>query len=88
MADFEVLSAVPISRIFLHLQNPRFEPVPTEDGAIAYLCNEENVYPLAVDIVENGLNPLERFALIPELSSGKTAKTNYIVAEGKLLPLE
>lgn len=77
------LDAVPIGRIFLKLDNPRHEPYDTEAEAIEYLCEKENVYALARDIAKNGLNPLERFALVPvdkKKSSGADAR--YTVAEG------
>ena len=42
---------VPVSRIFLHLQNPRHEPLETEAEVIERLCGKEDIYPLARDIV-------------------------------------
>ncbi len=70
--------AVPIGRIFLDLTNPRHDPFATEDECIVYLCREEDVLPLARDIVAIGLNPLERVALIPI----KGQKNAYTMAEG------
>ncbi len=72
---------VPISRIFLYLQNPRHEPKDTEAQVIEHLCREEDVYPLARDIAKFGLNPLERFALILDNNSTGSIK-NYFVPEG------
>jgi hypothetical protein len=73
---------VPVGRIFLYLENPRHNPVETEERAIAQLCEKEEVYPLARDIVKHGLNPLERFALVP-LGADKGGKnSNYSSAEG------
>ncbi len=72
---------VQVSRIFLSLDNPRHAPVDTEAKAITLLCEKEAIYPLARDIVRHGLNPLEKFALIPtgkKLGRG----ANYYVAEG------
>ena len=79
----EFVEAVPIARIFLHLSNPRFEEVQSEAEAIERLCRDENVLPLARDIVAIGMNPLERFALVPTKPKG-SAKTrkSYIAAEG------
>lgn len=75
--------AVPVSRIFLSLHNPRHEPVQAEVRAIEKLCAKENVYPLARDIVKHGLNPLERFALIPLPATGQIkTPLNYFCAEG------
>ncbi len=71
---------VPVNRIFLSLDNPRHVPLNTEAEAIAYLCKNEMIHPLAKDIVELGTNPLELFALIP--TGDSRAKPNYRVAEG------
>lgn len=75
------LEAVPVSRIFLSLTNPRHEEYESEAQAIARLCEKEAVYPLARDIVKNGLNPLERLALLPAKKGVKTT-LNYNAAEG------
>jgi hypothetical protein len=69
---------VPIGQIFLDLSNPRHEPLATEDEAIQYLCDKEEVWTLARDITAIGLNPLERVALIPI----KGQKGAYTMAEG------
>jgi hypothetical protein len=69
---------VPIGRIFLDLSNPRHEPLTTEDEAIEYLCDKEEVWALARDITAIGLNPLERVALIPI----KGQRDAYTMAEG------
>lgn len=77
------IDAVPVSRIFLHLANPRHEPFETEAKAIAYLCDKEFVYPLARDIADHGINPLERFALISaEKRKSNQTPNNYYVVEG------
>jgi hypothetical protein len=69
---------VPIARIFLDLANPRHVPFATEDQAIEYLCEKEDVLPLARDILRIGMNPLERVALIPVKGQAKA----YTMAEG------
>ncbi len=69
---------VPIRRIFLDLSNPRHVQFSTEAQAIEYLCEKEDVLPLARDITRMGLNPLERVALIP--IRGQT--NSYTMAEG------
>lgn len=66
---------VAVDQIYLDLENPRHEPYDTEAEVIDYLCRNENILPLAKDIVDNGLNPIEPFAL---LADGET----FIVAEG------
>ena len=63
-------------RVFLDLNNPRHEPFDDQHTIIEYLCHDEQVLPLAKDIVRNGLNPLELFALLPH---GEDA---YVAAEG------
>ena len=64
---------IPVDRVFLQLENPRHEPYKTQSEVIGYLCRHEHVLPLANDIVEIGLNPLERFAVLRdfELREGK-----------------
>lgn len=72
---------VEIDRIFLDQENPRHKPYEAQSEVIEYLCNHESVLSLARDIVANGLNPIEQFALIPDDNSGSSPDT-YIVAEG------
>jgi hypothetical protein len=77
------IEVVPIGKLFLLPDNPRHEPLDTEEEAIDHLCEHEAVLPLARDIVEHGTNPLERFALIPiENSSKSSGAKSYHVAEG------
>lgn len=70
---------VEIDRIFLDQDNPRHKPYETQSEVIEYLCNYESILSLARDIVANGLNPIEQFALIPDNDDGNDT---YIVAEG------
>lgn len=56
---------ISLSKLFLDLKNPRHTPSGTEADAIEYLCDKEDVYPLARDIATNGLSPIEMFAVIP-----------------------
>lgn len=72
---------VDVDRIFLDQENPRHKPYETQGEVIDYLCNHESILSLARDIVENGLNPIEQFALIPDEEADESAST-YIVAEG------
>ena len=79
----EEADAIPVSKIFLHLKNPRHNEVDREAQAIEALCNDEHVLELARDISRYGLNPLERFALIPTGRSGSQQRsTTYYAAEG------
>lgn len=86
MADAETVSAVPkpmqieIGELFLDSDNPRHKPVDDEPDAIRLLCENEKVFELADDIAKNGLNPLERFAVV--LAPGAGDSGPYIVVEG------
>jgi hypothetical protein len=80
MAEVEFLDSIPVGRIFLLHSNPRHEPFETEGEAIAYLCEKEDVYPLARDIVKHGLSPLERCGIFP--ADKKPSGGSYFVAEG------
>lgn len=71
---------VEVDRIFLDLENPRHDPYELESQVIEYLCRHENILPLARDIVANGLNPIEQFALIPD--DTESDPPTYFVAEG------
>lgn len=72
----EFATMIDVDRVFLDLRNPRHDPYEDHDAAIYYLCHKERVLPLAVDIVNHGLNPLELFAVIAD---GDDA---YFAAEG------
>ncbi|MBB4952738.1 hypothetical protein H4S14_000780 [Agrobacterium vitis] len=67
---------VDVARVFLDKENPRHEPFEDQDEAISYLCEHEYVLPIARDIAEHGLNPLELFALL------RGANSTFIAAEG------
>jgi hypothetical protein len=57
---------IPVSRLHLHLSNPRHEPLKSETEAIAHLCNDELVTELAQDIAARGsLSPLEVMGVMP-----------------------
>ncbi|SED93174.1 hypothetical protein SAMN05519104_4778 [Rhizobiales bacterium GAS188] len=80
MAAPKRLDSVPVGRIFLNLSNPRHVEFETEGQAIAFLCDNEYVHPLARDIVMHGLNPLENFAVIPV--DKRNAAAGYYIVEG------
>ena len=67
---------VKLGQVYLKLNNPRFEPVTTEDEAIEILCKEEKVFGMAKDIVAVGLSPIDLTVLIPIKSKA------YQVEEG------
>lgn len=77
------LDSVPINRIFLWLNNPRHIPFESEAQAIEFLCEKEDIYPLARDIAKHGLNPLERMAIFPtDKRKFNKPDASYYVAEG------
>ncbi|MEH6788970.1 hypothetical protein [Parasphingorhabdus sp.] len=80
MANVQFLDKVPVGRIYLLHSNPRHEPFETEGEAIKYLCENEDVYALARDIVNLGMNPLETCGIIP--ADKKKSGGTYFVAEG------
>lgn len=54
-----------ISNISLYKKNPRHDEKSSEKEVIEYLVSNEDVYNLAKDIVENGINPMEVFGIFP-----------------------
>lgn len=75
----ELVQLIDLDKIYLDKENPRHEPLKNESEIINYLCQSEQVYPLAKDIVKHGLNPLEVFAVIDDSDETNEA---YIIAEG------
>ncbi|MDP3192051.1 hypothetical protein [Rhodoferax sp.] len=75
--NFEEIS-VPINRLHFYPQNPRREPMADEDAIRAALCADEGVINLAKHLSANGLNPLDRIAVIahPKLPQ------HFVVVEG------
>lgn len=84
MEDGPTMQPIKFGSVFLDLENPRHDPYENEDQVIDYLCRYENVFPLAKDIAQVGLNPLEIMAVIPDDGSdeGDAGEPTYIVAEG------
>lgn len=82
MSDALNMRPIEVARIFLDLENPRHDPYEDEAQVIDYLCRYENIFPLAKDIAQNGLNPLELLAVIPESDDEGGGKATYTVAEG------
>lgn len=71
---------ISLDRLYLDTKNPRHDVFANESEVIEYLCSNDQVYQLAKDIVENGLNPLESVAVVAD---GYNAKDpTYIVVEG------
>jgi len=54
------LGPIDVERIFLYEENPRHEPILTEQEIIEHLCKDEAVFNLARNIAIAGLNPLEQ----------------------------
>lgn len=80
MAD--QIESIDLHRIYLDQRNPRHEILVSEAEVIQYLCSNEQIIELAKDIVLNGLNPLEIFAVIIDRTSDSDRDTVYIAAEG------
>lgn len=62
--------------IYLDTENPRHDPIKDQDKIIEYLVSNEKIKPLAKDIVNNGISPIDLFAVLED-DSGR-----YIVLEG------
>lgn len=69
---------VPVNRVFLRTDNPRFSggPLENESAAIEKLCREEDILALATDIADIGLNPMDVAGVM------KADKKTYITGEG------
>jgi hypothetical protein len=69
---------VPVNRVFLRTDNPRFNggPVENEAEAIEKLCSEDDVLALATDIADVGLNPMDVAGVM------KADANTYITGEG------
>lgn len=80
MSNLGIPENILLSRIFLLHSNPRHGPFDSEAESINYLCDKEDVYSLARDIVKNGLNPLELCGVIP--ADKKQTGGTFFVAEG------
>lgn len=73
------VDSILVSDIDLDVDNPRHTPLATQDEVIEYLCKGEQVYQLAEDIIQFGMNPLELFAILPR---ARKSRVPYVVAEG------
>ena len=62
--------------IYLDDQNPRHDPIKDQPKIFNYLLNKELVKPLAKDIAEKGLSPIELLAVMQDKGG------SYIVLEG------
>lgn len=82
-ANSQVLSmeraAVRLDQLDFDLNNPRFDPLPDQIAALQAMVDikpPSKLVKLAEHIVENGINPAERFILV------KAPKGRFIVVEG------
>ena len=79
----ETIEDIEIDRIFLYEENPRHEPLQSQDEIIEHLCRDEQVPELAEHISQEGTNPLELVGLVARAESGKRGtKKTYEVWEG------
>lgn len=74
------IKMIPVDRVYLDLENPRHEPMETQDEVIDFLLKDEQVLQLAADIAKHALNPLDLFAVVENEGGGKNE--TYTVAEG------
>ncbi len=83
MATTRHLDSVEVDRIYLYEENPRHEPIDTQDEIIEHLCKDEQVFNLARNIADAGTNPLELLGLVQVSGSGAAStKKVYQVWEG------
>ncbi|SDY54580.1 hypothetical protein [Citreimonas salinaria] len=80
MANQGKPAQIPAARLRLDLKNYRHEPVKREEDAIAFLLQKEKVLELALDIAEEGLNPLDRLGVVE--MKGPGASKSYVAVEG------
>ena len=88
MNDHLATINVGIDTIDLWRQNPRYSHLnfKTQDEIINHLCENEQIYEIAKDIRQRGLNLLENFGLFPleQNDIGETiTSAKYEVREGK-----
>lgn len=76
MNDIPQVSVLPVLDVYLDAENPRHVPIKDQDKIINYLVSNEKIKPLAKDIVENRLSPIDLFAVLED-DLGR-----YIVLEG------
>lgn len=69
--------SVKLNKLLVNPENPRFEPVKSQEGAILTMMEEvpDKIKTLAEDIVEYGLNPGKSIYVVPH-------KDKYLVMEG------
>ena len=79
----EKIEDIEVDRIFLYEENPRHEPLGSQEEIIAHLCRDEQVLTLAGSIVVDGLNPLDLVGLVEKPNTGRRGtKKAYAVWEG------
>ena len=81
-APKRIAKDISLDQVYLHHENPRHERYESQSEVIDYLCSNESVLPLARDIVQHGLNPLERFAVFRDDTGDDENKPAFIVGEG------
>jgi hypothetical protein len=75
--------SIEVDRIYLYEENPRHEPMESQEEIIGYLCKDEQVFNLARSLSEAGPNPLQLVGLVQVPGSGRAStKKNYQVWEG------
>lgn len=91
--DFNMVATenIKVTDLYLDIKNPRQESMSQEE-AIEWLCENENIEKLAKDIIEYGLNPLELTGVTKEkgvwvvLEGNRRACALKLLAEPELSP--
>lgn len=70
---------IKLTSLLVNTENYRFEPQSSQKDAIDKMVGDQNekLYALAVDILKNGLSPVDLIMVTPEWETGR-----YIVLEG------
>ena len=79
LQEYNYIDDVPLTKLHLDPENPRFDPIDDEDRIVAQLVGTEKVLVVARDIAEKGgISPLDRIGVIRiEGTPG-----HYMVVEG------
>lgn len=74
-----ILKNIKLTSLLVNTENYRFEPQSSQKEAIDKMIEDQNekLYALAVDIIKNGLSPVDLIMVTPESGTNR-----YIVLEG------
>lgn len=74
-----ILKYIKLTSLLVNTENYRFEPQPSQKDALDKMIEDQNdkLYTLAVDIINNGLSPVDLIMVTPDESTSR-----YTVLEG------